>query len=228
MMAFSRWGQGYLPPNGGYHIISTSTHTPLLIPFEHSQHQVKKDKKSLEDALKKSDNYRDAIDSEVSDYQTIDSAQRRAERNVEKQKARLQQIEEDGTDFPDMAAIDETIKQMKTELMRVKAAMRKEKEKLTRSAGEKEKAEIEKENAVGRLERLKDDKKLRLEAFCRKIPAVGKAYEYINGNRKEFRKKVWGPVGKSYVAFLSMASRQCCLRMTRPLISTAFHNSEKS
>ena len=59
-----------------------------------------------------------------------------------------------------------------------------------------DKAQGDKDVASQRLERIKDDKKLRLKFLLGKFQNLRVAYEYISNNRKEFRRKVWGPVGE--------------------------------
>ena len=41
------------------------------------------------------------------------------------------------------------------------------------------------------------DQKLRRQRLFAKAPSVAKAWEFIDNNRKMFRKPVWGPIGAS-------------------------------
>ena len=64
-----------------------------------------------------------------------------------------------------------------------------------------DKARRDKGEAAESLERrLKDEKQLRLQHIC-EIQAVGQAYNFIDENRNMFRRKVWGPIGKSSFLF---------------------------
>ena len=48
----------------------------------------------------------------------------------------------------------------------------------------------------GRLDRLKDDRKLRLQNLFNKFGNVGQAYQFIDQNWKMFRRPVSGPIGE--------------------------------
>ena len=164
--------------------------------------QVKKDKKAYEDALTKSDNYRDGIETEVSDYQAIDATHRRNKKAVEKEERRLREIEEEGNDFPPMEEVEQTFKNSQREMREIKSQISSVKASANTALERIDRALTEKNGAASQLERLRDDKKLRLQSFCRIVPTVGQAYKFIDENRKMFRKKIWGPVGESVSAIV--------------------------
>lgn len=169
-------------------------HSRMQGRFKASEAKLKKDKVSCEECLTKSDKYTDEVEQVMNDYRTIDAQQRRAERDVEKERVRLEQILEEEKDYPPIAEIEKTIKETQKEMMTIKSRMNGEKSKMAGMVDRIDEAENGKKAASDRLERLQDDKKLRLENFCRNFDQVGKAYKFVDENRKMFRRKVWGPV----------------------------------
>ena len=162
--------------------------------YKASETKIKKDKQSYDECFVKCDRYMDEVEQEMNDYRTIDASQRRAEKNLEKERLRLEQLEGEAQDFPPIAEIEKTMKDTQAEMVKIKNSMNNEKSKAGRLSDQMEEARQKKDEASSRLDRLKDDKKLRLESFCNKFANVGQAYKFIDENRKIFRKKVWGPV----------------------------------
>jgi len=158
--------------------------------------QVRNDKKSYEDAIRKSDTYRDLVEEEANELETLDSEHRRNKKAVEKQRARLQEIEEEGNDYPPMNEIQEIMTSKQAAMRRIKSQIQAEKREAADAWERINEAKDQKEESEGRLDRMKDDKTQRLNTFCRQFKNVGQAYTFIKDNRKMFRKKVWGPVGK--------------------------------
>lgn len=173
------WLYRFPPPNNTLHL------------------QVKKDRKSFDDAIRKSDNYRDLVEEEANELDALDSQHRRNKKELEKQRARLQEIEEEGNDYPPMNEIQEIMTSKQAAMRRIKSQIQAEKREAADAEGRISEARDEKEASEGRLDRMKDDKTQRLNAFCRQFKNVGQAYMYIKDNRKNFRKKIWGPVGKN-------------------------------
>ena len=162
--------------------------------YKASETKIKKDKQSYDECFVKCDRYMDEVEQEMNDYRTIDASQRRAEKNLEKERLRLEQLEGEAQDFPPIAEIEKTMKDTQAEMVKIKNSMNNEKSKAGRLSDQMDDARQKKDEASSRLDRLKDDKKLRLESFCNKFANVGQAYKFIDENRKIFRKKVWGPV----------------------------------
>ena len=162
--------------------------------YKASETKIKKDKQSYDECFVKCDRYMDEVEQEMNDYRTIDASQRRAEKNLEKERLRLEQLEGEAQDFPPIAEIEKTMKDTQAEMVKIKNSMNNEKSKAGRLSDQMEEARQKKDETSSRLDRLKDDKKLRLESFCNKFANVGQAYKFIDENRKIFRKKVWGPV----------------------------------
>ena len=47
-----------------------------------------------------------------------------------------------------------------------------------------------------RLDRVKDEKKIKLTKLFGQSSHIKKSYEFVEQNRKMFRRPVWGPVGE--------------------------------
>jgi len=156
--------------------------------------QARKDQKAFSDCTAKMDRYSDEVEQEISEYETIESAQRRAEKEVDKQRRRLEEVEAEAETFPPIDEIERTMKQSQAEMRSVKAEMNREKARAQEMLQSIEESEDRKKEAVQQLDRLKDDKKLRLQRLFAKAQNVEQAYKFIDQNRKMFRRPVWGPV----------------------------------
>ena len=116
----------------------------------------------------------------------------------------LREIEEEGNDFPPMEEVEQTFKNSQREMREIKSQISSVKASANTALERIDRALTEKNGAASQLERLRDDKKLRLQSFCRIVPTVGQAYKFIDENRKMFRKKIWGPVGELVSAMFAL------------------------
>lgn len=157
--------------------------------------KARKDAKAFEDCTAKMDRYSDDIEEAISEYDSIEAEHRRAEKAVEKQRLRLEEIEAEGATFPPLEEIEGTMKQSQSEMRSVKNEISREKAKAQGAMQQIEEEEDRKKEASGRLDRLKDEKKLRLQRLFAKAKNVEQAYKFVDQNRKMFRRPVWGPVG---------------------------------
>jgi chromosome segregation ATPase len=169
-------------------------HSRMQGRYKASDTKLRKDKLAFDECLVKCDNYSNDVEQVMNEYQTIDAQQRRAERDVEKEQTRLEEILADGKDFPPMDEIERTMKDAQRRMFLIKNDINGEKSKMGGMLERIESAQVDKRETSDRLERLQDDKRLRLENFCRQFDQVGKAYQFVDDNRKMFRKKVWGPI----------------------------------
>ncbi|KAL7553665.1 hypothetical protein ACHAWF_016964 [Thalassiosira exigua] len=156
--------------------------------------KAKKDKRAYEDLIAKADRYSDDIHGEVSECATLDAEKRNAQRKLEKERARLAEVEAEGRDFPSLDEIESAAREAKGEMCRLQAAIGAEKHKQREAIQGVERANEEREAAASRLKTLQDDKKLRLQKLFKFAPPVGQAHKFIDENRKMFRKPVYGPI----------------------------------
>ena len=157
----------------------------------------KKDKQAFEDEIDKLGRFSDMVENEISDYATIEAEQRVNEKKMERQRTQLENVEAMGGDFPPLEDIERTLKIKQKEMRDLKSAMSGEKRRLQGLVDHIEKAGQDKDGATRELTRLKDERKLRRQRLFAKAPSVAKAWEFIDNNRKMFRKPVWGPIGES-------------------------------
>ena len=164
--------------------------------FASLESKVKKDRKTYEDCFKKAENHQDAIENELADYQSIDAAQRRAEREVEKQRARLEEVEAEAADFPPMEEVEKTLHNAQNELRATKKKLDGAKKHVATIMDKIEREEGKKQHDAHELNRLKDEKTIRRNNLFGKFKNLKEAYQWIDQNRKMFRRPIHGPVGK--------------------------------
>ena len=168
------------------------------------ENKVKKDRKTYEDCNSKAERFQDDIENELADYRSIDAQQRRAEREVEKQRARLEEMQAEEADFPSMEQVESAIHQAQSELRLTKTKLDAAKKAVGSLMEKIEQEEQKKVDSSQRLERIMDEKTLRRNRLFSKFPNVQVAFEFIDHNRKLFRRPVCGPVGKEFRSLISM------------------------
>jgi chromosome segregation ATPase len=157
--------------------------------------KLKQDRKTFDDCNSKSANYGDAIENAMAEYQNIEAEQRRAERELEKQRARLEDLETEFKEFPDAAELEKEIAVSQRELRDTKKKIDDIKRRMRDLAEDSEVATNRRDNAARELEKVKDEKKIRLNRLFGVAKNLQEAYQFVDQNRKMFRRPVWGPVG---------------------------------
>lgn len=179
------------------HAAVEGEHSRIQSQYKALESKVRKDKQAADKALQKVDKYNDDIEGEYSAYNSLDAQIRQARKNVENQLKRLNEIKAEAGDFPPVEEVAKIIKEKQRDMAQVKQKINVEKKRQAVVNDRMEQAEVDKNSSSARLDKLKDDKKLRLQNFCGKFKNVGQAYQFIDQNRKMFRRPIWGPVGKS-------------------------------
>eukprot|EP00804_Cyclotella_cryptica_P029179 CCRYP_005358-RB/>CCRYP_005358-RB protein AED:0.03 eAED:0.03 QI:457/1/1/1/1/0.8/5/1195/799 len=156
--------------------------------------KAKEARKAFDDCNIKSEKFQDSIDEEISNLSTIDAQQRRAERDVKKERDRLQEIEEEAAEYPPMNELEAAFTESQLEIRSIKKKI----DDVRRKADSlQEKIDLEaekKKEAVEKLHRVQDEKKIRLNKLFGVAQHVKASYEWVDQNRKMFRRPVWGPV----------------------------------
>ena len=165
--------------------------------------KVKESKKQFDDCIKKSETFQDGIDEEVGTLNTMDAVQRKAQRDVENQRKRLQEIEAEVEDFPPMDQVETIIVETQKEIRSIKQKVDGVKRKHQSLLATIEEEEDKKKQAKDKLDRVKDEKKNRLNVLFGASKHAKASYEFVDQNRKIFRRPVWGPVGKSHRCLFS-------------------------
>lgn len=159
--------------------------------------KVKETRKQFDDSLKKSETMQDAMDEEMNSLESMDAAQRLAEKQVEKERRRLKEIEADGADFPPMDEVDKAFNEASAEIRAIKSKIDGVRRKHQNLNTKIEEEEEKKKDAEQRLNRVKDEKTIRMQALFGANKNVKVIYDFVNQNRKIFRRPVWGPIGEA-------------------------------
>jgi len=144
--------------------------------------------------LTKAEKCQDRIDTETCDLGLIDSAQRRAEQLVVDRQRQFDDQMGIYNQYPPQEDIDKKVSEAQNELRTTKRIM-------TAKGKEVQQYQIDyrnQESDVDRLNRnfvrLKDDKALRNQNILMRDKNMQQVYEWVNQNRKLFRRKIWGPI----------------------------------
>lgn len=158
----------------------------------------RREEKNHKDCCDKMEIHSDAIEREVSEYQSIDSQQRRALKELERERRRLQDVEAEADQFSTMEDMDRTISDAQRELREVKGEFDKARRSVSDLNGQIGDAKEAHNNATNRLGGIQDEKQRRLNKLFSTFRGLKDAYAFVDENRKEFRKPVHGPIGKFF------------------------------
>jgi chromosome segregation ATPase len=161
--------------------------------------KMKETRKQFDDSLKKSETMQDTMDEEINNLATIDAQQRLAEKQVEKERRRLQELEAEGADFPPMEEIEKALAETNSEIRAIKGKLDGVRRKHQSLQAVIEEKEEEKKDAEQKLNRVKDEKTIRMQSLFGANRNVKVIYDFVNQNRKIFRRPVWGPIGERCV-----------------------------
>mmetsp|Transcript_26638 Transcript_26638/g.55195 ORF Transcript_26638/g.55195 Transcript_26638/m.55195 type:complete len:1127 (+) Transcript_26638:256-3636(+) len=159
------------------------------------ENKVKKDRKTYEDCETKTQTFQDNIENTLAEFQSIDAHQRRAEREVQAERKRLEEIQAEGASFPPMDEVEDSLRKAQSELRETKSKLDAAKRRAG-SVQDKIDAEKQKEDeASQKLARLNDEKSLRRQRLFGMFQGLKDAFEWIDQNRKMFRRPIHGPIG---------------------------------
>lgn len=159
--------------------------------------KVKESRKQFDDCIKKSQKFQDAIDEEMSILNTIDTQQRVAQKDVDKQRRRLEEIKAEAEDLPPMDEIETAFGEAQVDIRKIKSKIDELRRKSANLNGKIDEEHEKKKDAENRLSRVKDEKQTRLNLLYGANKHAKAIYDFVDNNRKMFRRPVWGPVGKS-------------------------------
>mmetsp|Transcript_14487 Transcript_14487/g.23628 ORF Transcript_14487/g.23628 Transcript_14487/m.23628 type:complete len:1118 (-) Transcript_14487:142-3495(-) len=155
--------------------------------------KVKRERKNHEDCLAKMENHSDGIEREVSEYQSIDAQHRRNVKELERERRRLQEVEAEGDAYPSMEDTERTIAECAQEIRQITREMDRKKRAINDLKRQIDDAKETKNSTSERLKKINNEKQQRLQRMF-KFAAVKNAYDFIQENRKEFRRPVHGPI----------------------------------
>jgi len=155
----------------------------------------KKTKDSYDKAFKKISNFDDHLEEQTSNLNSLDTHRRQSMKAVETCRLKLQELVESlKTGYPSMEEAQEHLKSANSDLREVKR--RHERAKRDYYAFETKYNDIANQihTDQSKLEKMKDEKMRRQERLFRQFPRLGKAYDFVDQNRKMFRRPIWGPI----------------------------------
>ena len=174
-------------------------------------------KREIEKESKKSDKLDETLDECISLLATVDSEKTMKKKAYEDAKMKVEQYKEKMSDFPPYAEIEQAYVKTTQEKKAAHRACVEARKKCDELQGRFKAFEEEAEQIQSKLSDLKDEKRQQERAFFQHNPNQYKAVQWIDKNRKEFRRKVWGPIACE----VSMKSKSASCRIRRSSASSA-------
>uniref|UniRef100_A0A7S1BU77 Structural maintenance of chromosomes protein 5 n=1 Tax=Corethron hystrix TaxID=216773 RepID=A0A7S1BU77_9STRA len=156
--------------------------------------KIRENKREHEVHIRKAERFSDDIENSQVEIKNIDAAQKRAEANVQRLEHRCQEAEENLKKFPPKQDLQKEMDEAKSKLRAMKplidAAKRERDDIYEKGRDLQDRAVTSRRN----LDRMNDEKARRRDKVFMQQRNLKKTYEWVDQNRKMFRRPVWGPV----------------------------------
>lgn len=147
-----------------------------------------------EKLMRKIDNCDDEITQIATDIDNIEMLQRKALRHVELQQQKVEECERGLNELPAMEELDAVHREASAALKRAK----KEHDAIKREYVVQHRNMDEMKEKIGmedrKFQKMNDDKARRREAIFQRDRNLANTYEWVNANRKLFRRPIFGPI----------------------------------
>ena len=151
-------------------------------------------KTGYETGQRSSERLQDEIESQLNNFTSIDAMQRQSLQNVKKMEEKVKIVEAEVNEYPPEQQLKETHNQATEELRKLKTQLNRAKHELSSKQNQLKDQQDMKQHLVDKLGRMKDDKARRNERIFRQFPKLYEAHQWLEQNRKMFRRPVWGPI----------------------------------
>jgi chromosome segregation ATPase len=156
--------------------------------------QNKQHQKDLQRQITKYENHDEAIEGDYADLHALDSRRAQLERVVQVNQDRVERLEAQAAECLSMDDIRAELEQAKAD----RKANMPQYEAAKREANQAQRVHKELEENAKRVQskliKLQDDKARRNERIFRQEPKLHEVYKWVDANRSQFRKEVWGPI----------------------------------
>lgn len=156
-------------------------------------------KSEIDKESKKSDKLDDTLSDCMSQLLAVDSEKSMKKDAYEKAKAKAEENKAKMSELPPSTEIEQSFKETTQEKKTAHRAYHEAKKVCEELQGQFTVLEEETERIQSKLNKVLDVKQQQRQAFFRHNPNQSKAAQWIQKNRKEFRRPVWGPVATEVV-----------------------------
>ena len=162
--------------------------------FQTMDHQAQQAKQEVQKQVKKVENHSADMEDVVCRLSTVDEDKRKAERDVEVCQAQLEAEESKLASLPEAEELKAQAEQEANEFRSLALPVRDMKREQARVNQELREAEQTVNSAQTFLNKMNDVKMNRRNKVFQQFPNLREIADFVNKNRKEFRRPVWGPV----------------------------------
>eukprot|EP00551_Chaetoceros_affinis_P006129 CAMPEP_0203670242 /NCGR_PEP_ID=MMETSP0090-20130426/6384_1 /ASSEMBLY_ACC=CAM_ASM_001088 /TAXON_ID=426623 /ORGANISM="Chaetoceros affinis, Strain CCMP159" /LENGTH=1165 /DNA_ID=CAMNT_0050535065 /DNA_START=104 /DNA_END=3601 /DNA_ORIENTATION=+ len=150
--------------------------------------------RKFNDGTLKAEKYNDEIENNKVDLTEIDTKHRRLLGHVEDCRRKKEQYESQLREYPPEQELIDAFDAAREEQRHLREKLRLVKSDLVELQQTYKDRKEELEQAENTFTRMQDEKARRNEKILSQDPALAKAYQWVNQNRKMFRRQVWGPI----------------------------------
>ena len=145
-------------------------------------------------AVSKHGNLDDGIEMQLANLNQIETEQRTLVKRAEAQRRKVELIEADLAELPPEADIAGRLEDATAEVRRIKSQLLRARRAASEAAGEVNDLKGEARKFERALDRMKDERSQRMQRIFHQMPRLKHSYEFVDQNRKMFRRPVLGPI----------------------------------
>mmetsp|Transcript_2900 Transcript_2900/g.5510 ORF Transcript_2900/g.5510 Transcript_2900/m.5510 type:complete len:1133 (+) Transcript_2900:146-3544(+) len=151
-------------------------------------------KKDMEKQKQKYENHDDDIETILAELNQMDTRRAQLQQKLQDQQDRVHNLQEQVNVMPSLDVLDEEVSRTTQEQKALTPQYQEKKNECQNYQRDVNAVEDEVKMAQRRLDKLNDEKAQRLRNVFNIAPEVKAAYDWIQQNRREFRKPVVGPI----------------------------------
>lgn len=158
------------------------------------EQEVGRRKQELKKQAEKYQNHDDKIDEITAELNTLETQRNKREEDYAKALESLQKYETMREEAESLETINKLLTETNTQLKQTKHEYNQVKLRWRTTSDRLKELESEIERERAKLVKLQDGAKLRKERILREDVQLGEVFHYIEKNRSDFRRPVWGPI----------------------------------
>eukprot|EP00592_Proboscia_alata_P008728 CAMPEP_0194357712 /NCGR_PEP_ID=MMETSP0174-20130528/5153_1 /TAXON_ID=216777 /ORGANISM="Proboscia alata, Strain PI-D3" /LENGTH=1120 /DNA_ID=CAMNT_0039127847 /DNA_START=129 /DNA_END=3491 /DNA_ORIENTATION=+ len=156
--------------------------------------EVKDQDRSFEKCMSKYDKFQDEIESCGQEVNSIDSLQRRAQKEVEKQSRKVDELNKQFEQYPAQDELNDARNKTQQELRAIKGRLDRAKKEMNAVNAKADELHSRSQTLERKLKKMQDDKAQRKARIFRTQPNLKNTFNFIDSNREMFRRPVHGPI----------------------------------
>ena len=171
-----------------------SQHEQLLVRYRALDAEAEQAKREMHKQAQKFETFTETVEAGILDLGSVDADRRQADRKVKDLQAKLQDVETMAARSPSLEDCQTSLDEATEELKIVRPLFDKSRKTITDLTTKKGELMNQAKFLNTKILKMNDEKESRRQKIFRQQPQLQKVSDWLDKNRHEFRRPVWGPV----------------------------------